>query len=144
MVNVEESQEIQALGKELAEAMGIVARPLAPEDIAPGQHVVVLRHRYEYMRVCMFEAFVEPKLIRWEQLPPKDKAGQPLLVLAVSVPFVVVQEASGKPRTLDIRQTPLAQVSDAYAKALMKARKAHRRGKTKRARNAAKAATQAE
>lgn len=118
-----------------------VSRRLAPEDIAVGQYVSVLVRHQGYWRFdCTAERLVRERVI---DLPDLDddgdqhaggRAGAPLKVLAVSLPFVVVraigvarpvegEDGSDKRpvRTLDLRQVELAEVGRAYAHAFARA-----------------------
>lgn len=113
-----------------------LARRLAPEDVAPGQYACVLvRHEVYHRFDCEQERYVGHRV---RELPELDsdgdeqaggRAGQPLRVLSVCLPFVVVRavgmarpsaegEATGRRvRTLDLRQVELVEVSTAYARA---------------------------
>jgi|GEM_PF-3445454 len=120
-----------------------VSRRLAPEDVQAGQYVTVLvRHH----RLWRFDSERE-RLVshRVADLPEHDddgdtesggRAGAPMRVLAVSLPFVVVravgverpcadaEDASPRrARTLDLRQVELAEVGRAYARAFAAASK---------------------
>ena len=117
-----------------------VSRRLAPEDVRVGQYVCVLVRHQGYWR---FDREAE-RLVRERvcDLPEQDddgdqhsggRAGAPLKVLAVSLPFVVVRavgvarpvrredggvDGDTRPvRTLDLRQAELAEVGRAYARA---------------------------
>ncbi len=122
-----------------------VSRRLAPEDVQPGQYVSVLVRHQRYWRFdCERE---EPVSHGLTHLPEQDddgdqeaggRAGSPLRVLAVSLPFVVVravgverprlsdggEDADSSPRrarTLDLRQVELAEVGRDYARAFASA-----------------------
>jgi hypothetical protein len=118
-----------------------LARRLAPEDVLPGQYVCVLaRHEVYHRFDCTQDRFVGHRV---RDLPAMDsegddhaggRAGQPLRVLAVCLPFAVVQmvgpprpadegEAVQAPaRSLDLRQVELARVDAGYARAFAEAR----------------------
>lgn len=114
-----------------------VSRRLAPEDVTPGQYVCVLMRHERIWRFDPVGCTLESHRVR--DMPEQDeeadsqvggRAGAPLRVLAVSLPFVVVR-AVGIPRaaeasdaasarracTLDLRQVELAEVGRAYARA---------------------------
>lgn len=120
-----------------------VSRRLAPEDVEPGQYVSVLvRHQRFWRFDCERE---EPVSHGITSLPEQDddgdqeaggRAGAPMRVLAVSLPFVVVRAVGVKrpdaesedatprrARTLDLRQVELAEVGRAYARAYAAASK---------------------
>lgn len=124
-----------------------VSRRLAPEDVESGQYVTVLvRHQRFWRFDCERE---EPVSHGITHLPGQDddgdqeaggRAGAPLRVLAVSLPFVVVRAVGVKrpsvgdggggedasprrARTLDLRQVELAEVGRAYARAFAAAAK---------------------
>ncbi len=89
-------------------------RSLAPEDVAPGMYVTVMR--------CVIERLPSPYcddatvllrgVQRYEVQPPW--AGMPLRVVGVCLPFVLVQRADGEHWTLDVRRHALARLSDRY------------------------------
>lgn len=118
-----------------------VSRRLAPEDVSPGQYVCVLMRHERMWRfdpiACAFESHrvrEMPELGEEADNEASGRAGAPLRVLAVSLPFVVVR-AVGVPRagedsdaaqarrarTLDLRQVELAEVGPAYARAFAQA-----------------------
>jgi len=115
-----------------------LCRRLAPEDVRPGQFVAVLVQHQGYWRYdCAEDRMVRERMT---DLPGTGaeadeqsggRAGAPLRVLAVSLPFVVVRvmgvpaptedspgggESGSRPvRTLDLRQAELAEVGREYA-----------------------------
>ncbi|UYV11232.1 MAG: hypothetical protein NCW75_07935 [Phycisphaera sp.] len=118
-----------------------VSRRLAPEDVEPGQYVTVLvRHQRFWRFDCERE---EPVSHGITSLPEQDddgdqeaggRAGAPMRVLAVSLPFVVARAIGVKrpdadaedssprrARTLDLRQVELAEVGRDYARAFASA-----------------------
>lgn len=120
-----------------------VSRRLAPEDVQPGQYVTVLVRHQRFWRFDHERE--EPVSHGITSLPEQDddgdqeaggRAGAPLRVLAVSLPFVVVRAVGVKrpdaeaedssprrARTLDLRQVELAEVGAAYARAFAAASK---------------------
>ncbi len=127
-------QRSQALPHSSLHQQPGLARRLAPEDVAPGQYACVLvRHEVYHRFDCEQERFVGHRV---RELPELDsegdeqaggRAGQPLRVLWVCLPFVVVRavgvpratedSAPRRVRTLDLRQVELAEVDAAYARA---------------------------
>ena len=112
-------------------AMTGLSRRLAPEDVQVGQYVcVLLRHDDEWRYDCERDDMVRHRVV---ELPEADddsqaggRAGSPLCVLGVSLPFVIVrlvgadgEHHSFRPsvRTLDLRQVQLAEVGRGYAMA---------------------------
>lgn len=86
---------------------------LAPEDIAPGAFIVVTGMIHELIPPpCDVIGGVVP-IFRVPCLGCAD--GDPLRVLAVCIPFVMVEDAQGDARTLDTRQHMLARVDEMYA-----------------------------
>ncbi len=113
-----------------AMAMSGLSRRLAPEDVQPGQYVsVLLRHERFWHYDSERDEVVRHRVV---ELPEADgsseaggRAGSPMCVLGVSLPFVVVRLMGGcegessRPvvRTLDLRQVELAEVGRGYAMA---------------------------
>ena len=93
------------------------SRTIAPEDLAPGQFVAVSRVTYELISdeevERPFSHDLTPRRIR---LIPCD-AGEPLKVISVSVPFVMVRSAKGAHDTLDLRRIELMQLGTTYGRA---------------------------
>lgn len=98
-----------------SEAM--VARPLAPEDVLPGQWVSVLWYVDDMLTWCPFDgpppgASMTPVMVRW--LPPF--ASEPLKVKAVCLPWALVRRPNGDVSQLDVRRFTLAKLDRDYAK----------------------------
>ncbi len=104
-----------------------VSRPLAPEDIVPGSFVAIATERVEAVPCCFepeqFASGVLP--IRLSRIP--RKAGRPLFVVEVCVPFVLVRDEKGETRLLDTRRVTLSKVSVAFARAYLRAHRKQRR-----------------
>lgn len=102
-----------------------IARNLAPEDIIPGIYVSVMHVVYQHV-----SWFCDPE--PWKKGEPAtslllpDNGGRPLKVVEVCLPFVLVETAAGKHKTLDVRQYRLAKVSDRYGDAVFMREKAKR------------------
>ncbi len=91
-----------------------ISKRLAPEDIEPGTFVVVFSGTHERFP-CFWESSASsppPQPVRFVCLECAD--GEPLLVVAVCLPFVMTIDKDGDQRTLDVRQTVLARVSEIY------------------------------
>jgi len=96
-----------------------LARSLAPEDIKAGTYVMVLHSQHQIiMGKCSAigepEVVVVPVVMRpfWTELPAK--------VLAVSLPYVVVERPETKTEIIDTRCDRLARVPKSFAKAAIK------------------------
>jgi hypothetical protein len=101
-----------------------VARCLAPEEIAVGDFVAVLRVVYEVPSFVWndCDTFADRgELVRLAMIP--EESSEPLKVKAVCLPFVLVKSRKGQQRGLDIRRFHLARVDSFYARAAWKASK---------------------
>lgn len=120
------------------------SRRLAPEDLARGQHVALLSVRHERLPWLISDAS-EARKYEFETLPDTDEhACDPMKVESVCLPFVLVKQANGDSRVIDVRQCRLALVSDAFARRVFRARgpkpekAARKTAKRRRARTARK------
>lgn len=97
-----------------------LARSLAPEEIRPGTYVSVLHEVKEFLPwACQIDPALsrpEPVSVRWL---PEDEP-EPLRVLEVCLPFVLVQRPRGRARTLDVRRVRLAGLSESYGETAFK------------------------
>ena len=66
---------------------------------------------------------------------PHWYSGQPLKVLAVCLPFVLVKGPLSKPRAIDIRQVRLARLDNQYARTAWKVLKRAEKGKRKKSKS---------
>lgn len=101
-----------------AAAEATLVRALAPEDIRPGDYVAVLHEVYEYPTWFWCDgglALPREEAVRVRFTPPDDAA--PLKVEAVCLPFVLVRQACGRHRTIDVRRRPLARLAKSYGAA---------------------------
>ena len=101
-----------------------LAKPLAPEEVRVGDYISILHVTYELPSFLWCEdSFALPRdqPVRLQLL--SDEGGLPLKVCSVCLPFVLVKDHAGKPRTLDVRKHRLARLHRNYAKAVWKARK---------------------
>jgi len=110
-----------------------LARELAPEDIQRGMYVTPLYRVDEFMPGFSVDEAkrggVKPLQVRWL---PYD-GGEPLKVLEVCLPFVLVNDRDGDRQTIDTRQVHLAQLSERYGWRAQK-RKPRKTGKGRRKR----------
>jgi hypothetical protein len=117
--------------KSTTAAEATLAKPLAPEDIRPGDFVAPL---YVIAEVPSFwwraDGWNLPidEPVRIRLTPPSD--GAPLKVRSVCVPFVLVKTATGGQSTIDVRTCQLARLDAAHAARAWKAcKKAARRAR---------------
>ncbi|MEM6799448.1 MAG: hypothetical protein AAF589_08030 [Planctomycetota bacterium] len=109
-----------------------VAKPLAPEDIAPGDYVAVLDRQFEFPAVVWYadrSLAGEDQVIRL-RLRPREPSG-PLRVVEVCLPFVFVQTPKGGHQTLDIREVHLARLDAECSRRVCKALESRSSGKSK-------------
>jgi len=96
-----------------------LARSLAPEDIKAGIYVMTL-HRQNQIMMGKCSEIGDPEVVViqvvtrpiWTELPGK--------VIAVCLPYVVIERAPSKTEVLDTRNDRLARVSKGFAKAALK------------------------
>lgn len=98
-----------------------VARPLAPEDVRVGDHIVILHEIREIQpcEFCCIDAGEVPPLERrrYRTMPRGDT--RPLHVIAVAIPFIVVRKRNGKTQMLDLRRAAVARVDASFARAAL-------------------------
>ena len=103
-------------------------RRLGPEDLQRGQYVTVMQRTGQSLNYHLFcESPEHPSVTveRYAYLP--KQAGQPLKVLALCIPFVLVKTARGKCHMLDLRRVDLALLSDDFGRAAFKALKSKKK-----------------
>lgn len=94
-----------------------LAKALAPEEVRPGQFVTLLQEIAEVPSYfwCRDSALVAPEeMVRVRFIP--SASGEPLKVMSVCLPFVLVKNPAGHERPLDLRKYRLARLSKRYAK----------------------------
>jgi hypothetical protein len=107
-----------------------IAKTLAPEDIRPGTYVSILHVFEEFTPFIFgFEPPREPpETFRVMRMPRKVR---PLRIVDVCLPFVLVEDTDGTPRTLDVRRYRLAALTDRYGrKAFDRLKTRKKKGKT--------------
>jgi len=94
-----------------------IAQPLAPEDIVPGQYITPLvRVQERFPNLYSDDAFVDKtESFRITFVP---HVRNPVRVLEVCLPFVLIETPKGKTRMLDLRRYRLARVSDRFGEAM--------------------------
>ena len=97
-----------------------MSRSLPPEDIRVGQYVTVLHvlRESEPFDDEFDAAWRGVRLQRTLWLP--WSGGMPMRVVEVCLPFVLVERANGRHRTLDVRRYKLARVSERYGQEVFK------------------------
>lgn len=94
-----------------------LAKPLAPEEVRPGDYVAVLDQEYQYPAIVWFyepPMGRESEVIRVRIRPPETVA--PLRVIDACLPFVFVKPPKGEGQTLDLRAVRLARLDRDYAR----------------------------
>lgn len=103
----------------------------SPEDILVGDFVAITHTRYQLLPdnldVVQGGAEVEP--IYLTAMP--SESGTPLKVVALCLPFLMTEDASGMRIVVDTRREVLIKVSTAYAKAAKRADK-NKKGQDKK------------
>ncbi len=97
-----------------------ISRPLAPEDIREDDYVAVIGEIFQIVRWDCAPAIpgTPPETAQVLCFPFDD--AEPLRVVSVCLPFVLVQDAKGGHRTLDARQLRLVRVSERFGKKAFK------------------------
>ena len=98
-----------------------MARPLAPEDVRPGDYVCVFQVVDEHLPFwCLFDSnsWKDPQPVRLRWLPADGDT--PLRVIETCVPFLLVEQVDGTHRTLDLRRHRLARVSERFGRRAFK------------------------
>ncbi len=110
-----------------------LARILAPEDVQPKMYVSIMHVVYEHVAWCREpEPWRKGEPARSLLLP--DDPSEPLKVVEVCLPFVLVEDAEGDCKTLDVRRQRLAELSQRYGDAVCMRAKAKRMAKKRRRR----------
>lgn len=95
---------------------------VGPEDLHPGDYVTVAHTTYEFFAdFCALGENRDVTPTRITMIP--DEAGQPMKVLAVCLPFVLVRYTNRVAGTLDLRRHRVAKLSDTYGRKAFKAGK---------------------
>ena len=110
-----------------------MARLIAPEDIVRGQYLVIMGEIEEIEPFfCTSDLLEKQSLpIRYERMCGYI---EPIRVLAVCVPFILIRYVTGQVRSLDCRQTRFARVDAAYGQLVWRAHRtlSKRKKKAKR------------
>jgi hypothetical protein len=96
-----------------------ISRPLAPEDIRPGDYVSLLHVTTEFVPFFCAEDLqfrrIEP--VRITCMP---RSIEPMEVVEVCLPFVLVRRPDDRHETLDVRRHQLARLSERFGKKAFK------------------------
>lgn len=98
-----------------------IAHRVAPEDLRRGMYVAVLSITHELLPLfCesawLFERSEPCRMAFW---PDAEETG-PVKIIAVCLPFVLVKEAQGRVRTMDVRRHRLAVVTEEFGRTCFK------------------------
>ncbi len=105
------------MGKQLQ-----TARRIAPEDLNPGDYIAITAVIHEvYLREHLERGYGPYEPLRLPCIECAD--GQPLKVVAVCIPFVLVADGSGQRRSLDLRRHQLVRLPEDFARKALKKRK---------------------
>lgn len=91
------------------------SRTVAPEDLAPGRYIAVLRERGEFVRGGSCDVPVALYVESLSLLPDKEDIA-PMKIVATCLPFVLVQKPDGSCATLDVRAVTLAELDPRYGR----------------------------
>jgi hypothetical protein len=94
-------------------------RTLAPEDIRRGQYVSILHVVVQVLPTLCAEdvRWGKVELLNIECLPQKV---EPMKVIEVCLPFVLVRRVSGRHRMIDVRRYRLAEVDERFGRKVFK------------------------
>ena len=104
--------------KEAVVVEGLLARILAPEDVASGQFVMVLNEQHQYI-TGRCGGMGDPEFVVIEIATRPDQVGMPRMVLESCLPYIVVENLKGGKEVLDVRSSRLALVSDSFVYAAL-------------------------
>ena len=105
------------------------ARAIGPEDVRPGMFVTPARVTCDafWIGAC---GTTGGETIKQDTYQTNSwRTGEPLKVIAVSLPYVYVQDAEGDFDVIDVTRNRLARVSDLYGETIAKAVKHKKKSK---------------
>ena len=96
-----------------------MARAVAPEDLRAGDYIYVLGELLEVMP-CLLdrEQWQHPETVKLMVLPYSGK--EPMKVVEVCLPVLLVKDKSGKCETLDARLFRFARLPDRFGRKVFK------------------------
>lgn len=93
-----------------------LAKPLAPEDVRPGDFVAVLDEEYQWPASAWYcDPPAHADKVIYVRLRPREVSA-PLEVIDACLPFVFVKPPKGNGQTLDLRAVRLARLNRDYAR----------------------------
>jgi hypothetical protein len=114
-----------------AAAEATLAKSLAPEEIRRGDFITplhVVAEMPSWFWFCETWNLPVDEPVRVRFMAPDG--GQPMKVISICLPFVLVKAPDGERQALDIRRVQLARLNTRFAKRAWKAqKKMHRRAK---------------
>lgn len=91
-------------------------RTVAPEDLRGGQYIAITRMMIQLIPpMCDPQLTPEPQTVRLWGIPPF--AGQPMRIVSVCLPFVLVEGVDRQCRTLDLRRMEVVRLPKKYGRA---------------------------
>ncbi len=92
------------------------ARPVAPEDLRGGQYIAITRMMIQLIPpMCEPQLMPDAQTVRIWGIPPS--AGQPMRIVSVCLPFVLVEGVDRQCRTLDLRRVEVVRLPKKYGRA---------------------------
>lgn len=96
-----------------------MARAVAPEDIQAGDYIYVLGELLEMMPCILdSERWQHPETLKLMVLPYSGK--EPMKIVEVCLPVLLVKDKSGKCETLDARLFRFARLPDRFGRKVFK------------------------
>jgi hypothetical protein len=106
------------------------SRVIGPEDVRCGDYVTVTHVMYEYIQdICASTPSQEIPVSRFTLM--SDDAGQAHKVVAVCLPFVLVEDPNGKSGSLDLRRHRIAKLTEKYGRKAFKTKKANQKRRSR-------------
>ncbi len=106
------------------------SRVIGPEDVRRGDYVTVTHTMYEYISdLCPSITEEEVKIVRVTVM--SDDAGLANKVVAVCLPFILVEDTTGKRESLDLRRHRIAILTKNYGRKAFKKKKPLKKQPTK-------------
>lgn len=117
-----------------------LAKSLAPEDVHVGDYVTVLHETYDFPSFfwcgdAALENRAQTVIIR---VVPREGNGQPLLVKAICLPFVLVKHPRKGTFSIDVRCQQLARLDRNYAGRVWETMKNRKKKKKRRGKKKSK------
>ena len=95
------------------------SRAIGPEDVKRGDFVTVTHTMHEYLQdLCPSLPEDDVKIVRVTVM--SEEAGQAKRVIAVCLPFILVEDIANKRASLDLRRHRIARLSKGYGRIAFK------------------------